>query len=635
MRHALFRPFSCISLAIRFSLLVFPEISPAASPGWLTAHDTEIKALVARMTLQEKVGQMTQPDLGAMKDLSDIQTLCLGSVLSGGGSDPQSGNTLSDWSNVHQECQNLARKTRLAIPLLYGVDAVHGHNNVLGAVIFPHNIGLGCTRNPALIQEISQITAKEVRATGIQWTFAPCVAVPRDIRWGRTYEGYSEDPAIVASLGRAAVRGLQGDNLAGSQSVVGCAKHFVGDGGTIFGSTRGEGTLDQGDARIDEATLRAVHMAGYPPAIDAGVATIMPSYSSWNGVKCSGNKYLLTDVLKKELGFEGFLISDYNAIDQLVPPTRRQAADLSDSAAGQVRTPDYKKCIEISINAGMDMVMVTERYREFVSLLQELVHENKVPVSRIDDAVTRILRVKFAHGLMGDNPRLMPDKALQAEFGSPFHRSVARKAVSESMVLLKNEGEHLPLKSTIRRIHLTGSGADNLGMQCGGWTIDWQGGQGAITQGGTTILAAVRNAVSPGTTVTCSTEGADEQGADLAIVVVGEEPYAEMEGDRTDLTLNGKDAGTVSAMKAAGLPVIVLVLSGRPLVLGEVAEQADAIVAAWLPGSEGDGIADVLFGKTPFTGKLSFSWPKTMAQIPASRIGKNAPLFPLGFGLTH
>lgn len=635
MRHAIFFPFPSISLAIRISLLLIPEISAAASPAWLTAHDTEIKALVERMTLQEKVGQMTQPDLGSIKDLSDIQTLFLGSVLSGGGSDPKSGNTLSDWSNVYQECQNLALKTRLAIPLLYGVDAVHGHNNVLGAVIFPHNIGLGCTRNPALIQEISQITAKEVRATGIQWTFAPCVAVPRDIRWGRTYEGYSEDPALVASLGRAAVIGLQGKRLAGPNSVVGCAKHFVGDGGTTLGTSRDEGILDQGDTRIDEATLRAVHMAGYPPAIDAGVATIMPSYSSWNGVKCSGSRYLLTDVLKKELGFEGFLISDYNAIDQLVPPTQQQAADLSASAAGQVRTPDYKKCIEISINAGMDMVMVTERYREFITLLQELVHEKKVPVSRIDDAVTRILRVKFAHGMMGGDSKIMPDKAMQAEFGSPTHRSVARKAVSESVVLLKNEGAILPLKSTHRRIHLTGSGADNLGMQCGGWTIDWQGGLGEITEGGTTILAAVRNAVSEGTSVTCSSEGASEQGADLAIVVVGEEPYAEMKGDRTDLTLNSKDATTVSAMKAAGLPVVVVVLSGRPLVLGEVVEEADALVAAWLPGSEGDGIADVLFGKTPFTGKLSFSWPQSMAQVSASTTGGNPPLFPFGFGLTQ
>lgn len=620
-------------VALRISLSLLPGIAGAASPAWMTAHDEEIKSWVGRMTLEEKVGQMTQPDLGSIKDFNDIESLSLGSVLSGGGSDPKNGNTLSDWSDVYQDCQSRALKTRLAIPLIYGVDAVHGHNNVLGSVIFPHNIGLGCTRNPALIQEISRITAKEVRATGIQWSFAPCVTVPQDIRWGRTYEGFSEDPALVARLGDAAVRGLQGEGLTGPQAVVACAKHFVGDGGTAFGSSHAEGTLDQGDARIDEATLRAVHMAGYPPAIDAGVATIMPSYSSWNGVKCSGSKYLLTDVLKKELGFEGFLISDYNAIDQLVPPTREQAAAQSNSAAGQVRTPDYKKCIELSINAGMDMVMVTDRYREFVTLLQELVREDKVPMSRIDDAVTRILRVKFAMGMMGDSPNLMPDQSLQAEFGSPAHRSVARKAVSESLVLLKNDGGLLPVKSTTRQIHVTGSGAENLGVQCGGWTIAWQGGQGDVTPGGTTILDAVRKAASPKTKVSFSKDGSGAKGADLAIVVVSEGPYAEMEGDRTDLTLNSRDASIVSAMKSAGLPVVVVVVSGRPLVLGEVAEQADALVAAWLPGTEGDGIADALFGTTPFTGKLSFAWPRSMQQVPASKLAGSTPLFPLGFGL--
>jgi beta-glucosidase len=397
------------NVALKLALLLLPAAVTAASPSWLTAHDAEIQQLLGTMTLAEKVGQMTQPDLGAIKDFDDVKTLCLGSVLSGGGSDPKNGNTLADWSATYQDCQKRALQTRLAIPLLYGIDAIHGHSNVLGAVIFPHNIGLGCSRNPDLVEEVARITSREIRATGIQWAFAPCVTVPQDIRWGRTYEGFSEDPAVVASLGAAAVRGLQGDDLADKNAVVGCAKHFIGDGGTTYGTASQDGWLDQGDTRIDEATLRTVHMAGYPAAIEAGVASIMPSYSSWNGMKCSGSKYLLTDVLKKELGFEGFVISDYNAIDQIVGPAKGTDAVVSNNAAGQVTTAGYKKCIEISINAGMDMVMVTDRYKEFITSLQELVLEGKVPMSRIDDAVTRILRVKYASGMFNGKANLTPD----------------------------------------------------------------------------------------------------------------------------------------------------------------------------------------------------------------------------------
>jgi beta-glucosidase len=619
---------------LKLLLALLPASATAASPSWLTAHDAEIRQIVGKMTIEEKVGQMTQPDLGAIKDFNDIKSLCLGSVLSGGGSDPKSGNALDDWANTYRICQNKALETRLAIPLLYGVDAVHGHNNVLGAVVFPHNIGLGCTRNPRLVEETCRITALEVRATGIQWSFAPCVTVPRDIRWGRTYEGYSEDPAVVASLGAAAVRGLQGSNLSNRTAVVGCAKHFVGDGGTTFGTASQEGWLDQGDTRIDEATLRAVHMAGYPAAIDAGVATIMPSYSSWNGVKCSGSKYLLTDLLKKELGFEGFVISDYNAIDQIVRPIRNSATVAGNHAPGPISTAEYKKCIEISINAGMDMVMVTERYREFITLLLELVAEGKVPMSRIDDAVTRILRVKYASGLIDRRANLMPDEDLKIRFGSKEHRGVARRAVAETIVLLKNSGNLLPLGTSARRIHVAGRGADDMGIQCGGWTIDWQGKVGNVTTGGTTILEAIGKSAGAKSRVSFSIDGSDAKGADVGIVVVSEQPYAEMKGDREHLGLSDEDAEVFARVKDAGIPVIVLVLSGRPLILGEVAEQADAIVAAWLPGSEGDGVADVLFGVAPFKGKLSFSWPRSMDQIPLEKMKDGDALFPLGYGLT-
>jgi beta-glucosidase len=617
--------------------LALHGLSSAASPAWLTAHDAEIKSLVSQMTLAEKAGQMTQPDLGAIKDFSDIENLFLGSILSGGSSDPKSGNTLKDWADLYESCQKRALKTRLAIPLLYGVDAVHGHNNVLGAVVFPHNIGLGCTGNPEIVEKAAHITAKEVRATGIQWTFAPCVTVPRDIRWGRTYEGFSENPELVAKLGLAAVRGLQGTDLSAPTAALGCAKHFIGDGGTTFKSVTGEGLLDQGDVRLDEATLRAIHLTGYPAAVDAGVGTIMPSYSSWNGVKCSGSKFLLTDMLKKELGFEGFIISDYNAIDQIIPPAKKENAAESNNASGQEGTADYKKCIEISINAGMDMVMVTDKYRDFIKLLQELVNEGKIPMERIDDAVTRILRVKFAQGLMKKDAALMADAALQKEFGSDAHRAVAREAVRQSLALLKNDNKTLPLSRKAKRIHITGRGANDVGMQCGGWTVDWQGKLGEVTPGGTSILGAIQKTAGPDMKVTTSKDGSGAEGADVAIVVIGENPYAEMKGDTEDLAVSKEDAAAVAAAKATGVPVAVVILSGRPIILGEIATQADAIVAAWLPGTEGTGIADVLFGDYAPTGKLAFTWPRSMDQVPLGH-GKPAtenPLFPYGFGLGY
>jgi beta-glucosidase len=624
-------------ISFGIALTVLCDAALADSPIWLTANDAKVKAIVEKMTLAEKVGQMTQPDSGSVKDLEDITKLALGSMLSGGSSDTESGNKLSDWADFYTERQKHALQSRLGIPLIYGVDAVHGHNNLLGAVVFPHNIGLGCTRNAQLVEEIGRITAWEVRASGIQWTFAPSVAVPRDIRWGRAYEGFSEDSTLVAMLGTAAVRGLQGADLSGIRSVAACAKHFIGDGGTEFKPGGAEGMLDQGDVRIDETTLRAVHMAGYPAAIKAGVATIMPSYSSWNGVKCSGNKHLLTDILKEELGFEGFLISDYNAIDQLVSPESDNSTPQSNNAAGQVRSSNYKKCIEISINAGMDMVMLTDRYREFISLLQELVNEGKVPMSRIDDAVTRILRVKFAMGMMDAKPSLWPNKELQKEFGSEAHRKVARKAVAESVVLLKNENAVLPLKQLPRHIHVVGSGADDLGMQCGGWTIGWQGERGELTPGGTTILDAIREVAGKTTEVTFSTDGSPSADADLGIVVVGEGPYAEMKGDRHDLSLSKEDTKSVAAMKDAGLPVVVIVLSGRPMILGDVADKADAILAAWLPGTEGAGVVDVLTGAAQATGKLSYTWPRSMEQVPLGHTREKIenPQYPIGFGLSY
>ncbi len=577
----------------------------AAKPKPLSSYDPQVKALVAQMTLDEKVGQMTQAEQNELKDPADVENYFLGSLFSGGSSDPKEGNSLESWTNLYDRLQARAQNSRLKIPILYGIDAVHGHNNVLNAVIFPHNIGLGCTRNPKLVEQVERITAEEIRATGIQWAFGPCVTVPQDIRWGRTYEGFSEDPKLVRELSGPAVRGFQGKEFNDPLGVLACAKHFVGDGGTAYGST--ETGLDQGDTRVDEATLRKLHLQGYYAAIEAGVGSIMPSYNSWNGVKCSASKKLLTDLLKNEMGFQGFLISDYNAIDQI--------------------TKNYKEAIGISINAGMDMVMAPTRYREYYNDLKALVNEGTVPMSRIDDAVTRILRVKFAMGLMDAKRSQLADRSLQKSFGSAEHRAVAREAVRESLVLLKNEKKLLPLSKTAVRIHVAGKNADDIGNQCGGWTIDWQGKSGDVTTGGTTILAAIKSAVSKDTKVSFSKDGTGAEGADVGIVVIGETPYAEMKGDRSDLSLDKLDVAAVKAMKAAGIPVVVIVVSGRPMVLGEVGEQANALVAAWLPGTEGQGVADVLFGDYKPTGKLSFTWPRGNSKADAQ--------FAYGFGLKY
>jgi len=611
-----FRYVAVLGLAAVGAYFASQQMISAAPPAKpLSSFDPQAKALLAQMTLDEKIGQMTQPDQESIKDLSDIERYFVGSILSGGSSDPKEGNSLQAWTDLYDRLQQHTTLTRLKIPILYGIDAVHGHNNILGAVIFPHNIGLGCTRNPALVEKVERVTAEEVRATGIQWAFAPCVTVPQDIRWGRTYEGFSEDPAVVKELAGPAVRGFQGTDLASPLSVLACAKHYIGDGGTSFGSTRRGQGLDQGDTRVDEATLRRIHLQGYISAVREGAASIMPSYSSWNGVKVSGDKHLLTEILKQELGFQGFLISDYNAIDQI--------------------NPNYKTAIGISINAGMDMAMVPARYKEYIADLKQLVEEGVVPMARIDDAVVRILRVKFAMGMLDTKRSQLADRTLQKSFGSPEHRAVARQAVRESLVLLKNQNKVLPLKKTAARIHVGGKSADDLGNQCGGWTIDWQGKSGEVTPGGTTVLAAIKKAVSGKTEVTFSKDGTGAAGATLGVVVIGEKPYAEGNGDRADLKVAQEDVDAVANMKSAGIPVVVILFSGRPMILGTVLDQADAVVAAWLPGTEGAGITDVLFGDFKPKGKLSYAWPRSMEQVAKHPGDKDyAPLFPLGYGLT-
>ncbi|HEY3860882.1 MAG TPA: glycoside hydrolase family 3 N-terminal domain-containing protein [Verrucomicrobiae bacterium] len=565
-----------------------------------------VEALLSTMSLDEKIGQMTQVDMNALRDKDDIRKFGLGSMLSGGNSAPAD-NSATGWARAYDEYQSWALKARLKIPLLYGIDAVHGDNHLDDAVIFPHNIGLGATHSPELVEEAARVTAAEVKGTGIGWTFAPCVAVARDERWGRTYESFGEDTGLVSRLGAAAVRGFQGSDLSDTASVLACAKHFLADGGTTDG-------IDQGNAQCDEAALRKIFLPPYAATIKAGVESIMVSYSSWNGVKMSSNKRLLTDVLKGELGFKGILVSDWAAIDQI--------------------SPDFTNDVDVSINAGLDMIMIPNgpghdnNYVQFIAILKQLASDGKVPLSRIDDAVRRILRVKFMMGLF-EHP--FTDPALTAEVGSSEHRAAARLCVRASMVLLKNRNHLLPLSKNVRHVAIVGQAADDLGVQCGGWTVDWQGKPGRIRQNGTTILQAIRQSVAAGTQVTFSADASDVAGADAVLAVVGEMPYAEMKGDRTDLNLSEQDRALIHRAKSSGAPVAAILLSGRPLILGSALEESDAFIAAWLPGTEGEGVADVLFGEARPTGKLPRHWPASMEQVPVG----NSSLFPTGFGLSY
>ena len=563
-----------------------------------------VEQLLSQMNLDEKIGQMTQAERNALTSISDIKTYFLGSLLSGGGSSPST-NSAQSWADMYDLFQQAALQTRLKIPMIYGIDAVHGHNNVFGATIFPHNIGLGCTSNPQLIQEAARVTAEEVSGTGIDWTFAPCIATVRDERWGRTYEGFGETAELSISMADAMVRGYQGTILSDNGNILACAKHFLGDGGTFGGD-------DQGNVIADEQTIRQLHLQGYVSAINAGVKSIMVSYSSINGQKMHGSTYWITDVLKGELGFKGFVVSDWQGIDQL--------------------PGDYKSDIQNSINAGVDMVMVPNNFKEFIQFLKELVNENKVSIDRINDAVRRILTVKFELGLF-EKP--FTDRSFTSTVGSTQHREVARRCVRESLVLLKNQNNILPLSKNLTRIHIAGKNAIDIGNQCGGWTISWQGGSGDITLG-TSIYHGIKAAVSSSTIIIYTYEGINSDGADVGIVVVGETPYAEGNGDSQNLELDQQDLTTINNFKNAGIPYIIVLVSGRPMIIDNVLEDCDAFVAAWLPGTEGQGIADVLFGDYNFTGKLSHSWPRSMNQIPINFGDTNYdPLFPYGFGLTY
>jgi beta-glucosidase len=601
-----------VALLFIFPGCVSTDVDPLRAPEEL-AHapykdpgrpvEERVEDLLKRMTLAEKIGQMTQIEKNNLGSRTHITSYYLGSLLSDGGSAPYRNNPKA-WADMYDDYQREALKTPLGIPLIYGYDAVHGNSKVQNAVIFPHNIGLGCTRDPELVKKAAEITAIEVAATGVDWTFAPCIAVPRNEHWGRTYEGFGETPDLTEIMARAMVEGFQGDSLLDPTTILACAKHYVADGGTDNG-------VDRGNCLADEAELRRIHLPGYKEAIGAGVGSIMASFSSWKGTLLHEHTYLLTDVLKKELGFEGFVISDYKAINFI--------------------SEDYYECVVASINAGIDMVMVVDNYSGFIDALEGAVENKDVKMSRIDDAVRRILRVKFKLGLF-ETP--YTDRSYLDLVGSEKHRDVARECVRKSLVLLKNKNNILPLKKNLSWIHVAGKNADDIGNQCGGWTITWQGESGHVTAG-TTILEGIKAAVSPDTKITFSKKGKGAEGADVAIAVLGELPYAEFEGDTWSLGLDLRDQTTLNHLKKAGIPIIVVLVSGRPLLLESELENFDGVIAAWLPGSEGAGVADVLFGDYSPTGKLSHTWPRTDEQLPINYGDADYdPLFPYGYGLT-
>lgn len=544
--------------------------------------EERVADLLGRMTIEEKIGQMALVEKDSIFLKSDIANFGIGGLLSGGGGGPST-NQPEAWLAMVTGFQEAARATRLGIPILYGVDAVHGHSNVYGATIFPQAIGLGASGDADLVRRIGAITGEEMALTGTNWNFAPTVDVVEDTRWGRTYETFGNDPAIVGELSAAYLEGLQ------SASIVGTAKHYLGTGVMAWGtSTNPDFKLDQGAITADEATLRSVHLPPFSRAIKAGVGSIMVGHATWGGVEIAANHILLTDVLKTELGFQGFVVSDWYGVYEI--------------------TEDKYEATVIAINAGVDMVMLPYDYRKFTVDMKRALEQGDIAIERLNDAVTRILRAKFATGLFD---REMVKEIPPNAFGSDEHRQVAREAVGKSLVLLKDAQDVLPISSKASRVLVAGKAADNLGIQSGGWTIEWQGIDGNWIPG-TTILQGIKNSVSADTAVEYRQLGdfsAAVERADIGIAVVGETPYAEGWGDNEHPALSDEDIQTINNVKAMSKRLLVIIVSGRPLDIKSHIGDWDAVVAAWLPGSEGAGVADVIFGNYPITGKLPVDWP--------------------------
>ena len=600
-----------------------PALWPAASsPAAITDARTEafIDDLLARMTLEEKVGQIIQADIASITP-ADLARYPIGSILAGGNSAPDGDERapLQAWAALSKAFRTAAsERPGAAIPLMFGIDAVHGHNNIVGATLFPHNIGLGAARDPDLIRRIGAATAEEVAASGADWTFGPTLATPRNDRWGRAYEGYSENPEVVAAYAGPMTIGLQGELVAGRSlspaHIAGSAKHFLADGGT-------QGGIDQGDAVLSEDALIAIHAQGYAPAIEAGVLTVMASFSSWNGVKTTGNASLLTDVLKTRMGFEGFVVGDWNA-------------------HGQIPGCSNESCAQ-AINAGLDMFMAPDSWRALYANTLAQARSGEIPTTRLDDAVRRILRVKVKLGVF-DRDRALEGRA--ELLGSPDHRALAREVVRKSLVLLKNEGDVLPIKPGARV--LVAGAADAIGQAAGGWTVTWQGADttNADFPGATSIWSGLKTAVeAAGGVAELRADGDYVERPDVAVVVFGETPYAEFQGDIETLDFAPKEPlALLRRLQAAGIPTVSVFLSGRPLWTNPEINASDAFIAAWLPGTEGAGVADLLVagtdGRAPydFTGRLSFSWPKSSDQE-VLNVGDPGydPQFAYGYGLSY
>jgi len=608
------------------------EVTPPRDAG----IEQRAASVLAKMSLEEKVGQIIQPELKYVTP-DDIKRYHIGSVLNGGGTTPNNNKfaTVRDWANLAEQFYQASMDEsdgRVGIPIIWGSDAVHGNNNVYGSTLFPHNIGLGAARDPELLHRIGKATAMEVAVTGVDWTFGPTVAVVRDVRWGRTYESYSEDPKIVMDYAREMVRGIQGENVAPGvyrpKNVIATAKHFVGDGGTTQG-------VDRGDTSVSEPALVEIHAAGYISALDGDVLTTMASFNSWNGTKLHGHKYLMTDILKGRMGFDGFVVSDWNGHMQVPGCTVTQCAD--------------------AINAGLDLVMVPSDWKEMLANTIAAVEQGGIPMARLDDAVTRILRVKLRAGLFDAGPVLArPHVGDLALLGHAEHRAVAREAVRKSLVLLKNNNAVLPIAPSAN-ILVAGDAADNIGKQAGGWTLSWQGtgNTNADFPGASSIYDGIKAAAfEAGGVAHLSVDGhwndatfANGENPDVAVVVYGEDPYAEWHGDITHIEYQHgakKDLALLKRLKEQGVPVVSVFITGRPLWVNKELNASDAFVVAWLPGSEGEGVADVLMQtlngevNNDFSGKLSFSWPKSVSQAVLNVGDENYdPLFPYGYGQSY
>ena len=608
------------------NLSIWPVINSEVKTD--VALERQVQAMLATMTLEQKVAQMIQPEI---RDITpeDMRKYGFGSYLNGGGAFPQNNKhaTPQDWIALAEEMYQASIDDSLdgsTIPTMWGTDAVHGHNNVIGATLFPHNIGLGAAHNPELVEKIAQITATEVMVTGIDWVFAPTVATVRDDRWGRAYEGYSEDPEIVKLYAASVVKGLQGhadDDFLGDDRVISTVKHFIGDGGTVAGD-------DQGNNLASEEELYKLHAQGYVGGLTAGAQSVMASFNSWHGDKIHGNRYLLTDVLKGKMAFDGFVVGDWNGHGQIVGCTNENCPQAA--------------------NAGLDIFMVpTDAWKPLMENTIAQVKQGVIPQSRIDDAVSRILRVKYRAGLFS---KPSPAKRLYSGktelIGHDKHRKVAQQAVRESLVLLKNKANILPL-SPQQNILVAGDAANNIGKQSGGWSITWQGTNNSNEDfpGGSSIYDGLAQQINTaGGKVTLSEDGSFAEKPDVAIVVFGEEPYAEGHGDKDNLAYQRgtkTDLALLKKLKSQGIPVVSIFISGRPMWVNAELNASDAFVAAWLPGSEGKAVADVLLkskdGKIQhdFTGKLSFSWPKTATQTVNRFDEEYAPLLPYGYGLSY